>query len=147
MEGWIEGSREQRWSVVRWYGSGYFCIFCQVADGWTHCGWGGCNPPLDSPHRCHRCSPDVEQYTSLQTSVVRTIFEEQELDAFLRTRLQHLLQHLLFFLCFFLIKQAQGSLPRLWHSRLVVTAVKPKLGAVAGVSGFWMSHHAQGPGS
>lgn len=29
-------------SVVRWYSSRYLCIFCQTAEGWTDCGWGGC---------------------------------------------------------------------------------------------------------
>ena len=27
--------------VVWWYDSRYFCIFCQMAAGWTDCGWVG----------------------------------------------------------------------------------------------------------
>ncbi len=32
---------ERSYSGVWWYGSGYFCITCQMAAGWTGCGWGG----------------------------------------------------------------------------------------------------------
>lgn len=29
-------------SVVCWYGSGYFYIFCQKVAGWRDCGWNEC---------------------------------------------------------------------------------------------------------
>ena len=39
--GWIEPSHIPRKdAAVRWYGSGYFCIFCPMAAGWTDCGSG-----------------------------------------------------------------------------------------------------------
>ena len=33
---------ESQFSIVNWYSSGYFCIFCQTAAGSTDCGLGGC---------------------------------------------------------------------------------------------------------
>ena len=48
--------------VVWWYGSGYFCMFCQAAAGRTDCDYGGCcllvplrlysDPSLHNYHWC-----------------------------------------------------------------------------------------------
>ena len=37
-----EQNEERSHSIVWWYGSGYFGIFCQVTARWTNYGWGGC---------------------------------------------------------------------------------------------------------
>ena len=40
--GGISQPEERSCSAVWWHGSWYFCIFCQMAAGWTDCGRGGC---------------------------------------------------------------------------------------------------------
>ena len=34
---------------VWWHGRGYFCIFCQMAAGWTGSGWGGARDTFRYP--------------------------------------------------------------------------------------------------
>lgn len=40
---------ERRCSVVWWFNSRYFCIFCQVTAGWPDCGCDGCCWHVASP--------------------------------------------------------------------------------------------------
>lgn len=38
----VSHPKGKSWFIVWWYNSGYYCIFCQMAAGWTHCGWVRC---------------------------------------------------------------------------------------------------------